>query len=119
MQDQEDRSSQFVDPHSIMQGLEYGPGAESFESELAKHVRATQQPDRALSEQYAVHLKDSAAAMSMFASLKPFLTQPDVMAYRLYRDSLLSDYGDPQGPDRDHAHRATGACPSQLRAAFL
>jgi hypothetical protein len=34
----------------------------------------------------------------MFASLKQTLTQPDVMSYRIYRDRLLADYGDPRDP---------------------
>jgi hypothetical protein len=51
-----------------------------------------------LEEQHAAHLKESTAAMFMFASLGGVLKDVDVAAFRLYRDRLLDDYGNPQDP---------------------
>jgi hypothetical protein len=49
-------------------------------------------------EQQAAHLRDSAASIFMFASMGNVLAGLDVAAYRLYRDRLLADYGDPADP---------------------
>jgi hypothetical protein len=52
----------------------------------------------AADQQHAAHLRDSTAAMFMFASLGGVLKEVDVAAFRLYRDQLLEDYGNPRDP---------------------
>lgn len=51
-----------------------------------------------VSEQHAVHIRDSSASMFMFASMGTVLREVDVASYRIYRDRLLADYGDPKDP---------------------
>jgi hypothetical protein len=43
-------------------------------------------------------LKDSAASIFMFASMGTVLAGLDVAGYRLYRDQLIADYGNPTDP---------------------
>ena len=52
----------------------------------------------AVSEHHAAHLKDSAASMFMFASMGAVLSEVELAAYRIYRDRLLADYGNPRDP---------------------
>ncbi len=69
--------------------------------------RAHQGPDPAapvrpavpgVSEHQAAHLRNSAASMFMFASMGTVLAEVDVTSYRIYRDRLLADYGQPKDP---------------------
>src|SRR4051812_29992359 len=53
-------------------------------------------PDRC--DQLASHLKDSTAAMFMFASMNNILAGFDVAAFRRYRDELIADCGQPHDP---------------------
>ncbi len=53
---------------------------------------------RGASENFAAHLKDSAAAMFLYASVGHVLAEADVASFRIYRDRLLADYGDPRDP---------------------
>ena len=51
-----------------------------------------------VTEHQAAHLRNSAASMFMFASMGTVLAEVDVTSYRVYRDRLLADYGDPKDP---------------------
>jgi len=51
-----------------------------------------------LSEHQAAHLRNSDASMFMFASMGTVLAEVDVTSYRIYRDRLLADYGNPKDP---------------------
>jgi hypothetical protein len=70
------------------------PSGLAHDEESPSVAEAT--PDRC--EQLAVHLKDSTAAMFMFASLNPVLGDFDVAAFRRYRDKLIADSGYPHDP---------------------
>jgi hypothetical protein len=50
------------------------------------------------SEHFAGHLKESAVALFLNASLGLALPQVDLVAYKLFRDRLLADCGDPTDP---------------------
>jgi hypothetical protein len=51
-----------------------------------------------VSELHAAHLRDSAASMFMYASMGTVLAGLDVAGYRMFRDRLLVDYGNPTDP---------------------
>ena len=61
-------------------------------------VRSAATGTPGVSEQLAAHIRDSSASMFMFASMGTVLREPDVASYRIYRDRLLADYGDPKDP---------------------
>jgi hypothetical protein len=50
------------------------------------------------SAHYAGHLRDSIMAMCLKAALQRAMPQVDLLAFRLYRDKLLVDCGDPSDP---------------------
>jgi hypothetical protein len=69
--------------------LESGPGKPSEPSSSSATDRT---------EHYAGHLKDSAAALFLFAGMKNLLKDVDLESYRRFRDRLLHDYGSPTDP---------------------
>ena len=73
-------------------------GGNSLGPDSGDPLRPSEGSSRGPSEQQAAHLRDSAAAMFMFASLGNVLPDLDVTSYRLYRDRLLTQYGEPTDP---------------------
>jgi hypothetical protein len=51
-----------------------------------------------LNEHFATQLKESTAAVFMCASLKSILRDVDTSAYKIYRDRLLVECGNPSDP---------------------
>jgi len=61
-------------------------------------AKATAPASEQVSGHYAAHLAETSGAIFMFASMASVLRQPDLAAYKKFRDKLLADCGGPTDP---------------------
>ncbi len=61
-------------------------------------IRSAVYEDPNISVQHAAHIRDSSASIFMYSSVGTVLVGVDLAAFRIFRDRLLVDYGQPSDP---------------------